>query len=292
MKNVLTMSCHSKVSDVLSPCREGLRPSAWAALPLIRPAATFSPPPRKGEGVRRGVRLAFRRLPSGIGIACLLFGLSASAQTPKPAPEPSLLSPAPARQSPQLPPPGSAKISLLADKAEFFLGENILLHYRIENSGKEPLGVDVGGDYRGGTRANRFKVTVVDAAGRELPDPAPTQHDMGGLSPLGGAKPGAAWFENVWLLRYRTLDQPGDYTVTVFHDLGWGERQATDPRVVTLKLRLKMPNEAQARQVIADMETAKSNSGSTWGTKGQPAADFSLLKFPVYRPLLAEREGK
>jgi hypothetical protein len=137
-----------------------------------------------------------------------------------------------------------------------------------------------------------LKVTVVDAAGRTMPDPTPTQHDMGGLSPLGGAKPGGEWLESVWLLRYRTLDEPGDYTVTVFHDLGWGERQASDPRVVTLKLRIKMPNEAEARQVIADMEKAKSNHGNTWGKQGQPTADFSLLKFPVYRPLLAERDGK
>ncbi len=31
---------------------EGLRAMAQAAAPLIRPSATFSPPPRKGEGVR------------------------------------------------------------------------------------------------------------------------------------------------------------------------------------------------------------------------------------------------
>ncbi|PAW86554.1 MAG: hypothetical protein B9S33_07805 [Pedosphaera sp. Tous-C6FEB] len=207
-------------------------------------------------------------------LSCLLCAVAASAQAVRPA---------------QLPPPGTAKITLLADKQEFFLGENILLHYRIENAGKEHLGFDVGGDYRGGTRANRFKVTVVDATGRAIPDPAPAQHEMGGLSPVGSAKPGGEWFESVWLLRYRTLDQPGDYTITVFHDLGWGERQAQDPRVATLKLRLKMPNEAEARQIIAAMDQAKADRGSTWGTKGQPKADFSLLKFPVYRPLLSER---
>ena len=36
---------------------EGLCASALVAPPLIRPAATFSPPPRKGEGVLRGVRV-------------------------------------------------------------------------------------------------------------------------------------------------------------------------------------------------------------------------------------------
>ncbi len=38
---------------------ERLCASARAAAPLIRPAATFSPPPRKGEGARAGVLLAF-----------------------------------------------------------------------------------------------------------------------------------------------------------------------------------------------------------------------------------------
>ena len=35
---------------------EGLRASALVAPPFIRPAATFSPPQRRGEGTRRGVR--------------------------------------------------------------------------------------------------------------------------------------------------------------------------------------------------------------------------------------------
>ena len=42
---------------------EGLLASALAAPPLIRPSATFSPPPRKGEGSLREARLAFQRPP-------------------------------------------------------------------------------------------------------------------------------------------------------------------------------------------------------------------------------------
>ena len=38
---------------------EGLRASASAPPPLIRPSATFSSPPRKGEGARRSIQLAF-----------------------------------------------------------------------------------------------------------------------------------------------------------------------------------------------------------------------------------------
>jgi hypothetical protein len=51
---------------------EGLRASAQAAPPLIRPAATFSPPPRKGEGARTGLLFAFL-------CACLLSGVATAA---------------------------------------------------------------------------------------------------------------------------------------------------------------------------------------------------------------------
>ena len=67
---------------------EGLRASAWVAALLFRPAANFSPPPRKGEGVRRGVRLAFQRLVSGIGmwretshVPCAVFRQERAAAT-------------------------------------------------------------------------------------------------------------------------------------------------------------------------------------------------------------------
>ena len=60
---------------------EGLRAPALAPLPpLLRPAATCSPPPRKGEGVLRGVRLAFHRLPSGLCITPVTARLRESAR--------------------------------------------------------------------------------------------------------------------------------------------------------------------------------------------------------------------
>ena len=184
----------------------------------------------------------------------------------------------------KVPSPDTLKISLRADQTEFFLGENILLHYCLENLGKEVPLFSVSGDYRGGTRADRFKVTVVDAAGRELPDPHPQQWNDGGTSPPMGfePKPGQTWFEDVFLLRYRSIEKPGDYIVTVFHDLGWGPRRTNDPRVVSIRLKLKMPTPLEAFHVIAAMEKSKAYTGKIAGRKGQPTADFSGLKYPVY----------
>lgn len=202
---------------------------------------------------------------------------------------PTLLSTAKPTLGPKLPPVGTVKVSLKAEKAEFYIGENILLHYCIENLSTNSIGFSVGGDYRGGTRAHRFKVSAVSSEGREATDPHPSQMEMGGLSPFPSPKPGETWFEDVPLLRYRSLDQPGEYIVIVFHDLGWGERQPNDPRVQSVKLTLKEPTEADARQVLADFEKAKGYSGKTWGEKGRSTPDFTLLKHPAYLPILAER---
>ena len=60
-------------------------------------------------------------------------------------------------------PPG-VKFSLLLDTNEHFLGENILLHYCISNASSTAFQLSVGGDYRGGSRAKRFKITATDPA--------------------------------------------------------------------------------------------------------------------------------
>ncbi len=191
-----------------------------------------------------------------------------------------------------LPPDGTVKVSLLADKTEFFIGENILLHYRIEALTDAGVGVDTGGDYRGGNRAFRFVVKAVSASGTEATDPYPSQMNMGGLGGGGSAKQGKPWFEDVPLLRYRSLDQPGEYTITVFHDLGWGERQPNDPRVQTIKLKLNEPTEADARRLLAEFDQAKGYAGKSWGEKGRSTPDYTLLKHPAYIPVLEERAAK
>lgn len=174
-------------------------------------------------------------------------------------------------------PPG-ARISLVLDRQEFFLGENILFYYRIENTGGPAFSVGVGGDYRGGTRAGRFKITATDAQGKTVADPAPVQWNMGGLSPNSSLTNGAQWFENLWLARYCLFEEPGVYTVRVFHDLGWGPKQAEDPRELTTPITLRRPTPEQARQVVDAMFAALKYGGPTWGKKSEPEADFSVLR--------------
>ena len=90
----------------------------------------------------------------------------------------------------QIPVPDGAKVSLVFDKPEYFLGETILVHLRIENTGTKPFGVNTGGDYRGAARPGRFHVSAKDEQGVETCDPYPPAGDMGGISSTPSVPPG------------------------------------------------------------------------------------------------------
>jgi hypothetical protein len=44
--------------------------------------------------------------------------------------------------------PDGAKVTLQCDKKEYFLGENVLVHFILENISDKPFEADFGGDYR------------------------------------------------------------------------------------------------------------------------------------------------
>jgi len=48
---------------------------------------------------------------------------------------------------PPIPVPEGAKVTLEFDRQEYFIGENVLIHFIVKNVGKRPFVVDQGGDY-------------------------------------------------------------------------------------------------------------------------------------------------
>ena len=63
------------------------------------------------------------------------------------------------------PVPEGAKVTLEFDRADYFLGENVLVHFVLQNTGDTPFEASWGGDYRGASRRLRFTVTATDEAG-------------------------------------------------------------------------------------------------------------------------------
>jgi hypothetical protein len=183
------------------------------------------------------------------------------------------------------PVPLGARVKLEVDRREYFLGENVLVHFILENTSDQPFEADFGGDYRGATRHLRFKVTATDEAGRVAEDPDPSEMCFGGLG--GGRKlnPGDIFTQSLPLMRYCRITQPGRYSIRVTHDFGWKEGQRKRP-VGELTLVFRMPTSTEAEDVVAAMEKLPADANSTYGERSRDYADFTCLCQPIYlKPL-------
>ncbi len=187
------------------------------------------------------------------------------------------------------PVPAGAKVTVEVDKATVFLGENVVLHFVVRNTGTKPFRVFTGCDGRNSYRALRFKVTATDAAGREAADPHPFITDGGGLGQEFEIGPGEKHFEAVPLHRYRRLDKPGTYTVRVWHDLGWIEAEGRKTPAAEVNLTARLPDAAEARRVVAEMDRLKDPDSIRPGEKRPPYPDYSAFQHPVYLPIFAPR---
>jgi hypothetical protein len=216
-----------------------------------------------------------------LGVTCLLMQAFAAANTPSEEFEPW-------GKGRDL--PFGFKVNLVGDRTNYFLGENIVLYYRIENAGTTPFEISTGGDYRGSTRADRFKVSAVSAGGKLVADPTPLMRNFGGgLSSGGEIKPNGDWFEEVCVIEYCRFDTPGTYTVRAFHDLGFGRARTNDPRTVTLTLELRAPTEMEARSILFEAERAKPFHGNTCGRKGEARLCYPCIRWPSFLKPLEER---
>ena len=194
-----------------------------------------------------------------------------------------------------------AKIELMLDKQQFFLGENILLHYGVTNQGTEPFGIETGHDYRGAPRHLRFKVIAIDDKGIQVEDPYPSTMCMGGLGGEETLQPGQSWWTSLPLMRYCDFQQPGLYTLKVYHDLGWDKpdywkqiQENTLPQdthiapIVETTIKLTMPSRKQAQQVMEDLLTLPKDPYAVHGKRIAEYADFTSVRYPVYLPIVSK----
>ena len=185
------------------------------------------------------------------------------------------------------PVPAGARVAVEVDKATVFLGENVVLHFVVENLGPTPFRIFTGCDGRNGVRALRFKVAATDEAGRAADDPHPAIPDFGGLGQEFEVAPGKKHYEAIPLHRYRRLDRPGTYTVRVWHDLGWAETEARKTPAAEVTLTVRLPDPEQARRVVAAMDRLKDRDSVRPGARAAPYPDYTTFQHPVYLPIFA-----
>ncbi len=218
----------------------------------------------------------------GLALGLVLLGAPEPRQTSAAAAEPRW-------EAGVMPPvPVGARVRLETSRPEYFLGENVLVHFILENAGSEPFELSFGGDYRGASRALRFKVTATDAAGRKVDDPNPSTLNFGGLGGTRTLKPGERFIQSLPLLRYVQLERPGRYKIAATHDFGWKAGPLPHP-VGELTLSFRLPDAAGAERVLAQMEQLPTDAGARVGEKSRDYADFSCLRAPVYLAPLVRR---
>ena len=180
------------------------------------------------------------------------------------------------------------KITLKARKTQYFLGENILLDYRIGATAKTPL-LLIRLPASDRPIARSLSSTRME---RKLPASTRPFHFTG----QGGCtlRRGGSRRFTIPLSYYCRLEKPGKYRIRAAHNLHWTDRDGAvakgDPRWAETVIEVRMPDDAQAKEVVEQMLQAKEDvtlyqrAYCTWDTADY--ADFACLRYPVYLPIL------
>jgi hypothetical protein len=187
--------------------------------------------------------------------------------------------------------PEMARAFIELDRKEYFLGENVLLHFYVENTGKEPFDIEVGGDYRCASRHLRFSVKAFDTGGNLCDDPDPSGYCLGGLGSRPTIEPGKRHYDSIPLLRYRRIEEAGMYRIEASHDLGWGDKPDRKIPIAKTTIKFVRPTKEQARGIVEAM-LQPATTGQISGEKDAPYSDFHVLCDPVYLPVLVEHTKK
>ncbi|MBX9686907.1 MAG: tetratricopeptide repeat protein [Candidatus Obscuribacterales bacterium] len=194
-----------------------------------------------------------------------------------------------AAENSRLPLPENFELTASFDKEHYFLGENVLLQFRLKNTGAKGFKIETGGDYRGSPRSLRFIVKAYDQSGKEMPDPFPGAYCEGGLGGVTYLKPGDSFTTSLPLMRYRRFEQAGKYKISVSHDFGWDKKSGPE---VLCNLDLRMPSPSEAAAIVEKMSSLSPNPYRLEGHRSAEFQDFSTLAYPVYLPILLEMAGK
>ena len=191
-------------------------------------------------------------------------------------------------------------ITLHARKASYFLGENILLDYKIAYKGDGDLGAGFNSNCR---------VIATDTADRRVAESGIPWHCNGG-SGIGISRNEPGTY-TVPLMRHCNFDKPGTYRIQVVHSLGWSDARGKyqypndippdDFRWAETTITLIMPDAQQARQVVEAMRRSPDDfanynydtnhllSDKSWRRSEYPDfVDFTCLRYPIYLPILME----
>ena len=119
------------------------------------------------------------------------------------------------------------QIRLKPDKNTIMLGEPLFISFEVTNLSGEKLCLGIGGDYRNRFgRPDRFKVTVRNAEGAELPQ---IEVDGGGgFIGCGSMDSGETYTVPLLLSHWANIERTGTYQINVKRAMGFSNYEASD----------------------------------------------------------------
>src|SRR5262245_47703949 len=116
------------------------------------------------------------------------------------------------RQAPNPPDVSLVRAVLLTDQSSFFLGENVPIHYCLDNISQTTF------DAFFGSSPHRFASTVTDDTGAPAPRPSFTLIAPDELSFSHAIKPGERYCQTFELTHYVRFERPGTYSVATSYE--------------------------------------------------------------------------
>ncbi|RYG55207.1 hypothetical protein EON80_30965, partial [bacterium] len=187
--------------------------------------------------------------------------------------------------------PDGARVTLKPVKEKFILGESIVARFIVNNDSRKEFKISYGGDYRGGARQARFKVSAEGPDGENVADPYPGDFNFGGIGGSPSVRPGESWTSSLALQRYLRFDKPGRYTIRVKHDLGWKDTPEKPVPEGKASIEIVLPNADQAEELLKSLEKPRDGNARSTVDDAAPTLDPAALAYPVYLPLLVPRIG-
>lgn len=184
------------------------------------------------------------------------------------------------------PVPADARVTLRLPSTAV-IGEEISAVLVVENTGKDEFIISVGGDYRSTGYSQRMKVRVRNAAKELLPELPSEAYGIGGggFFQQTSIKPGGKHEIPFSLECYVSFPQPGVYSVTAGHDLGWCVDKTRPHPVGTTSLTVTEPTAAQAAEYV------RRHFDSQPATPPRDKSDEILREYKLERKLCVLRHS-
>ena len=169
-------------------------------------------------------------------------------------------------------------------KDRYFLGEPIMVTFKVTNGGKSAVEFPSGGDSRATGRHDRFAITAVDGGGKAVPDPVKAGGMGGGLGCDILLQPGETHTEEVMANHYCAFAAPGIYTITCKRVLNIEPSDKGPGEFSPEEALPTVPIESQLKVTLVDdpaaLKSYLDHLALFWrGTQGSPetSADEALL---------------